>query len=136
MARDPLAALRRLRSLEVLEARRVLVDRQAALRQAEAAAAEAAARLESEAALAADLPGGAADYAAWVPLGRAACDRQRVASDHAAALAEISRTALAGTRAAENAVEQVLEMRQERAALAAARRDQAMLDEIGGRRPR
>src|SRR4051794_30169271 len=107
MARDPLAALRRLRSLEVLEARRLLAERQAALRQAEVAAAEAAARLEVEAALAADLPGGAADYAAWVPLGRAACDRQRAAADRAGALAEFGRTALAGTRAAENAVEQV-----------------------------
>src|SRR5690349_16236377 len=96
MARDPLAALRRLRSLEVLEARRVLVDRQAALRQAEVMAAEAAARLDSEAALAAAMPGGAANYAAWIPLGRAARDRQQVASDQAAALAEVSRTALAG----------------------------------------
>ena len=136
MAYDPLAALHRLRGLEVLEARRVLADGLAAARQAEAAAAEAAARLEVEAAVAGASPGGAADYARWAPVGRAARDHHGAEQARAAATVEVSQATLADTRAAENAVEKLLDLRREIAAATAARRRQALLDEIGIRRPR
>ncbi|WP_165943502.1 hypothetical protein [Roseicella aquatilis] len=131
---DPLLALRRLRSLEVLDARRALAERQAAVQAAERAAAESEARLGIEAAVAAASPRGGADYAAWAPLGRAARDRSAAASAAAGEQAEAGRLALAGHRAAENAVERLIEMQREAKAVAAKRKFQALLDEIGGRR--
>ncbi|WP_203071288.1 flagellar FliJ family protein [Falsiroseomonas ponticola] len=129
--RDPLAALLKLRGLEVAAARRDLVARQAGA--AAAAAREAAARRAMEA----ELAGGgdfADSLAAWLPLARAARERAAGEAALASQAVEAARSALAQQRARERAVEWLLDRRAQEARDKAMRAEQNALDEAAQRR--
>ncbi len=128
MARDPLAALAKLRGLEVLEARVATALRGAALEAAEADAAAAEARLKAEDPLAAPLT-----YGSYLEHGLAARHQARaLVAWHVQAL-ESERQRLALARSAERLVELLCERRAEAARRLAARREQARLDEAAAR---
>ena len=132
MARDPLAVLWRLRDAAVTEASREL----AAARAREAHEAQrldehgrCMAREQSEAGVA-----HAAAFAAWLPRARQQADRLR-----AGLLGEATRVArlqqvLAARRIEAEAVAKALQRQEAEAGLARARRDQAVMDEVAGRR--
>ncbi len=128
MARDPLAALARLRRLESDEARRVLGEANTRLAVAEARVASAAAALGAE-----GRPGGEEDYGRWLTRGLAERDRAARTAGFATESAEIARQALAEGRAAERALEQLREARAEAARRKALRRTQSLLDEAAAR---
>lgn len=133
MARDPLAALLRLRSLEVAAARRDLAERLAGLSAAEQRAAAAAAAIQAEANSEATREAPHL-YSAWLPRGRAAEERAAGDARLAAQASEIARQNLAETRAGERAVEWLREQRLIEERQRAARREQAALDEAAARR--
>jgi flagellar export protein FliJ len=123
MARDPLDVLARLRRLEVAQARRDLAGRAATLD-------EAAVRAEAvERALEAERAHAPADYAAFLPRALAAREDAARSVRRAQAALEVARIALADRRAQERAVERLAEARAEAARDAAARREQAALDD-------
>lgn len=132
MRRDPLAAILRLRALEVAFARRDLAERATGAAAADARAQAAAAALRDGAT---ERLGDFADsHAAWQPRARA--DRDRAAGEARLAdrAVEASRAALAGLRVAERAVEALLERRAEDARAASLRREQLAIDEAAQRR--
>lgn len=126
-ARDPLAVLRRLRAMEVEQAKRVFGDRLSRLSAAEQSAQAAAEALRREAALAAE----PRDHAAWLPLGLRQRDEATQAARWAEAAAEQARTALAMARAAERAVERLQEKRETEAERRAAKAERQALDAAG-----
>lgn len=133
MARhDPLAALLKLRGLEVAAARRDLMARQAGA--SAAAQREASARL----AVATELAGSDGDFAdslaAWLPLAYAARDRAAGEAALAAQAVESARAGLAAQRARERAVEWLLDRRAREARDKAMRAEQNALDEEAQRR--
>lgn len=128
-SRDPLKVLAKLRRIEILEARRVLAERQAALAAAELRRDETAAAPGREAASAEPM-----QFAAWAPVALAERDRAVAAERHGVGLAKLAREALLVTRLAERQVELILEERQRAAALKQRRRMQMLLDEFAGRR--
>ncbi|WP_426958203.1 flagellar FliJ family protein [Muricoccus radiodurans] len=127
MPRDPLAVLARLRSVEVLTARRRLAEDLTALSAAQGRVAETGEGIAREAAAATG-----ADYAAWLPRARAARDTAAEDARRRAALVEESVAALGAARAAERAVERLAEQRCAEARREAARRESARLDEAAG----
>jgi hypothetical protein len=135
---DPLATLARLRRLEVAQARKQLAERNAALAAAEARhdVARAAPGREADAAnrAASAATAAPADYAAWLPLGLAERERAARAAQHSANLAQMARDALTLHRTAERQVELLREQQAAALALKTRRKQQALLDEFGGRR--
>lgn len=133
-ARDPLATLRRLRSVQVLAARREVADRLAAAREAGEAEARTRLALASEATASAGAP---TDYAAWLPAGRAAQAQSMAALTEASQEADVARAALAAARAAEDATQALIARRRREEERAALRRQQQRLDDlVAGRRGR
>lgn len=128
MARDPLAALARLRRLESDEARRVLGEANTRLAAAEARSASAEAALSAE-----GTSGGEGDYGRWLPRGLAERDRATRAAGFAVESAEIARQGLVERRAAERALAQMREVRAETACRKALRQAQLLLDEAAAR---
>ncbi len=126
---DTLAVLARLRRLEVARAQKLLAERNAALASAEARHAAAEAAPGTEAARAAP-----ADFAAWLPLALAERERAARGAQHSANLAELARDALTLTRLAQRQVELLRAEKARAEAKRAARRDQAALDDLAGRR--
>ncbi len=134
MAADPLAALLRLRQIEVDEARRSLGDCLAAERAAREAVEHADRAIAREAEAAADLTADDARveaFAAWLPTGRAA----QQAATHALTTAEArvaeARAALTLSRAALRAAEQLMATREAEREAQKLRQEQLRLDEIG-----
>ena len=130
MARDPLAALQRLRRLETAMARRHLAERLGAIAAAEVRQALAHEALVTEA----RAPAG--DFAAWLPRGLAERDRAGGALAHAEQRGAEAQQAVAEARAAERSVEW---LREEQAAAhrrLVARKTQAALDDAAARRRR
>ena len=127
MARDPLAALARLRGVETAEAKRRLAVQ---LGQ-EAVAAERLAA--AAAALSAEHAAGDAAWRLWLPRGLAARDRAVLAQDQAAARRRDAQALLAECRAAERSVALLQERRAAEARRLALRRAQALLDEAAQR---
>jgi flagellar biosynthesis chaperone FliJ len=130
-ARDPLAALLRLRGLEVTAARREMAARQSALAAAEARMNAARRALGEEAVAAAELPD---LYAAWLPAGRAALDSASADARRAQDMAEQARADLAATRGAERAVELLREAQAKATSLRRNRKAQQALDETAAQR--
>lgn len=128
MARDPLAALARLRRLESDEARRALGEANTRLAAAEARSVSAEAALSAEGA-----PGGEGDYGRWLIRGLAERDRAARAVGFAVESAEIARQGLAERRAAERALAQLREVRAEIARRKIFRQGQLLLDEAAAR---
>jgi hypothetical protein len=128
MARDPLAALARLRRLESDAARRVLGEANTRLAAAEARAASASAALAAEA-----RPGGEGDYGRWLLRGLAERDRANRAAGFATDSAELAQQGLAECRAAERALGLLREARAAASRRKALRRAQALLDEAAAR---
>ena len=134
---DPLPVVARLRHRAVDEARQALADSVTA----ETAAAEALRLLDTAIAAETDAAGDLSgddqsveDFAAWL---------RRVRIDRRSAVAELesaelrsteARAALAASRTAARAMEDMLTRREAERRLAAARREQAVLDEAGQRR--
>jgi flagellar export protein FliJ len=133
-ARDPLEALLRVRRLGVDEARRALADSLRAEEQAAAAltAVDAEIRQETEAACRLDADDTVVEqFARWL---RRAHDRQREARagrDAAELVTAQARGVLSAARAAVRATEAMLERQAAIRAAAAARTEQAVLDEAG-----
>ncbi len=132
MARDPLAVLWRLRDAAVTEASRDL----GAARVREAHAAQRLdehvrlmARERAEAGAAC-----AATFAAWLPHARQHADNLQAGLLSETARVAQLRQALAVRRTEAEAVAKVLQRQKAEAALARARRDQAVMDEAAGRR--
>jgi hypothetical protein len=128
MRRAPLAVLARLRSAEVMLARRDLAGEAAMRDAAEAREAEAEKALREEA------QRGGPDYAAWLPRGLGQRDAAARESYQAARLAAEAAAVLAAARAAERAVEQLASARAADARREALREEQRRLDETGLRR--
>jgi flagellar export protein FliJ len=131
MSRDPLAPLKRLRTLQVATARRDLADRRA---RAEVAAQQAEA---AQATLLNELAGAplfADSLAAWLPVARAARDRATGDAALAEQAVEVARGALAEERSRARVVELLIERRAAEARAEAARRAQAAIDEVAQRR--
>ncbi|NKC34536.1 hypothetical protein [Falsiroseomonas selenitidurans] len=132
MKGDPLAALMRLRGLQVAAARRDLADRQAgaqaAVGRAEAAVAVLAQETQGEVAFLAD------SLAAWLPGARAARERAAGEARLAGQAVEAARAALVASRAQERAVEWLMESRAAAARQKVARGQQAALDETAQQR--
>ena len=126
----------RLRKLAVDQARRELAARLAAEAAADAAefAALAGMQREREAARALRVEEGGGAFAAWLPRGLHAIAAAHDASAHAVQATAVARTALTGARAAGMAVQQMQGREAALLAAAAARREQAVLDELGQRR--
>ncbi|MFC7474432.1 hypothetical protein ACFQS7_08710 [Dankookia sp. GCM10030260] len=127
MARDPLAALVRLRRLETMEAKRrlaVQVGQEAAAAERLAAAA---------AALPAEHAAGEAAWRLWLSRGLAARDRAALAQDQAAIRRSNAQAVVAECRAAERAVDLLRDRRAAEARRQALRRAQALLDEAARR---
>jgi hypothetical protein len=127
MARDPLAALARLRWLETAEAKRrlaVQVGQEAAAAERHAAAA---------AALPAEHAAGDAAWRLWLPRGLAALDRAALAQDQAATRRREAQAVLAECRAAERAVGLLRDRQAAEARRLVLRRAQALLDEAAQR---
>jgi flagellar export protein FliJ len=134
MSRDPLPVLARVRGAAANEARRALAAALTAERRCEEATRAARARLRDEQAGAGSID--ALAMLAWLPHAR-----QRIADAAAAqagAAAEVAkrRADLAAARAAEEAVRTLMRERDGQAALQAARREQAVLDEAAARTKR
>ncbi|TDH64651.1 hypothetical protein E2C06_01545 [Dankookia rubra] len=128
MARDPIAALARLRWLETAEAKRrlaVQVGQETAAAERHAAAA---------AALPAEHAVGDAAWRLWLPRGLASRDRAALAQDQAATRRRDAQAVVAECRAAERAVELLRERRAAEARRRALRQAQALLDEAARRR--
>jgi hypothetical protein len=132
MARDPLAALARLRRLQTGLAQHRLAEQYTRLAAAEHRSATAAAALQAEQAA-----GSTADYAAWLTRGLAERDRAARGLGLAETRTAEARTGLTLARTAERALE---DLRAQRAAAVAkqdARRTERMLDDlVGGRQAR
>src|SRR5690242_5454052 len=111
---DPLAALLRLRNLQVATAQRDLANKQTGAQRAEAAAATATAALREEALAAVQVPAGAAHYAAWLPLGMATHKRRLAEAREANGELSQAQADLVASRAAERAVELAQAMAEER----------------------
>ena len=129
MTRDPLQVLSRIRDVAVTEAQRAL-----------------AAALNAEARFEASLHGAhetlrreqqrtgfaeAVAFGNWLPVGRAAIARGEAARQQAAADVVQCRAVLAASHAEAEAVMTMLRQREQVAALARQRREQAALDEAG-----
>lgn len=127
MARDPLAALARLRSLETSEAKRRL-----ALQVGQEAVATER-LVAATAALPAEYAAGDGAWRLWLPRGLAARDRAALALDQAAGRRRDGQAVVADCRAAERAVELLRERRAAEARRQALRRGQALLDEAARR---
>jgi flagellar protein FliJ len=128
-----LAVVARLRKLAVDQARRELAARlsvEAAATSAEAAA-QAALHNEHVAARALPTEEERGAFAAWLPRGLLAIAQTQEARVQAEGAADGARIALAGARAADEAVQQMLAREAAMLAAAAARREQAVLDELG-----
>jgi flagellar export protein FliJ len=138
---DPLAILQRLRGLEVSEAQRTLAARRSSASESSRRAAAAAAAIPHEVAAAAAVSGAEAmlclhatgDLTAWLPRGESMRQRAATEARLAEGAAEAAREELAVARAAERAVELLRAKRADQAARKAARRTQAMLDELASR---
>jgi flagellar export protein FliJ len=138
---DALAVLQRLRGLQVAEAQRTLAVRRSSATESSRRAAAAAAAIPHEVAAAATVSGAEAmlslhatgDLAAWLPRGESMRQRAATEARLAEGAAEAARESLAAARAAERAVEILRAKRADEAARKAARRSQAMLDEMAAR---
>ncbi len=138
MTRDPLQTLLRLRQTELDSARTDLVARQEQAEQAiaRAKAADAAIAREMAAASRLEAGDGAVEaFGLWLKQGRADSAAARLRAEHAEAEVVQARALLAGARAAVEVVEKLLEQRAAARQVAAAKRQQEMLDEVGQRRP-
>ena len=124
MARDPLATLAKLRSIEVQAARRSLAEARAACAAQQQAVAAAEAMLRDEHPDAA-MP----TYGAFLAQGLATRQAQRVALTRAEAAQEAEREALALARGAEKVIDILRERRAAWHRRAAARREQARLED-------
>jgi len=128
-----LTVVARLRRLAVDQARRELAARLSA--EAAAAAVEQAAHaaMDNERETARTLPAEAAGgaFAAWLPRGLHAMAQAQDTRVHAEDAAASARVALADARAAGEAVQQMLAREAAALAAATARREQAVLDELG-----
>jgi flagellar biosynthesis chaperone FliJ len=136
MSRDPIDVLVRLRKSACEDARRALVATLDAEDAARAAlhAAERAIIGEQEAASRLDAGDGAVEaFVAWLPVGRRAVAQARARHDDAVAASVQARAVLAAARASLEAAEHVIEERQAERRLAAAKQEQATLDEAGRR---
>jgi flagellar export protein FliJ len=137
---DALAVLQRLRGLQVAEAQRTLAVRRSSATESSRRAAAAAAAIPHEVAAAA-VSGAEAmlslhatgDLAAWLPRGESMRQRAATEARLAEGAAEAARESLAAARAAERAVEILRAKCVDEAARKAARRSQAMLDEMAAR---
>jgi flagellar export protein FliJ len=139
MKRRALQTVLRLRHLAVDEAKRELSAMLAAETDADAAEhnAQTAIRREIDAATALDAGDGAVEaFAAWLPLGQAALEAAKRRRDEAEMAVTQARAALRVARADEAAVERLMATQDSAQASEAARREQAMLDEIARNLPR
>jgi hypothetical protein len=127
MARDPLAALARLRRLETAESKRRLALQ---LGQESAAAERLAA---AAAALQAEHAAGEAAWRLWLPRGLAVRDRAALAQGQATNRRRDAQAVVAECRAAERAVELLRDRRATEARRQALRRAQALLDDAARR---
>ena len=130
---DALQTVMRIRKLAVDEAKRALAESLNVEDQARRVADAAEAQIGIEGQIAADLEtgdGAVEAFAAWLPTGRAIATRTRAA--HESTLLEVARAraGLTATRAAAEAAESLQERREAERALEAARRNQAVMDEI------
>jgi flagellar export protein FliJ len=137
MAREPILALLKLRRLAVEEARQGLAGCLAREDAAERALAESEAILHREmlAAQSSASDGEVEAFAAWLPQGRQAVRRAQEARDSAAAETALARAALTLARSAAEAVDNLVEQRRLAEGAEALKREQAVLDDIGQRKP-
>jgi hypothetical protein len=127
--------------VEVAEAQRIMAARQAKALEVAQHAAAAAAAIPQEVAAASTATGmeamlrlqTTADLTAWLPRGESLRQRTSTEARLAEAAAEAAREALAAARAAERAVELLRAKRSAEMARKAARRSQAVLDEMAAR---
>ena len=134
MTREPMDVLLRMRKALVTAARQDLAQALALETAAEQSVAAAAAAIRREQD---NCPADATlDFAAWLPHARAAQHQANalLAQRHAATAQR--RAFLAERRADEKAVQTLLEKREADLVLAAARREQAAMDEAAGRQAR
>ena len=137
MPADTIRTLLRLRQAAVDRAKQELALRLAAETDAERSLSAALLRLsdEADAATDPDAPDGAVEaYVRWLPTARRALRDAGERRDQAAEGVSVARTALSIARADERAVELTLERLEREQAIGVARRDQAVLDEVAGRR--
>ena len=133
---DTLATLLRLRHLEADQAKRGLADALASERAAEQALLHAneTVRRESVFAMENKTRALAGAFGAWLPAAQAA--RQAVSANRDAASVQVEkcRSALAGARTAERAVEHARDARTDAAKAAAQRKEQGIMEEATMRR--
>ncbi|MES2710797.1 MAG: hypothetical protein V4653_04395 [Pseudomonadota bacterium] len=128
MARDPVAALLRMRGFATREARRILGLR---VQSEFAAGAEAAARAAAPAREQAE-GGDPLLIAAWMPRALADAARAAAQSSHATRMRDSAQAALAEARRQERVLGSLAAARAAERALLAARREQARLDDRAG----
>ncbi len=130
---DALHTIMRIRKLAVDEARRALAEALKTEDEARRVANAAEAQIGIEGQIAADLEAGdgaVEAFAAWLPTGRAIAMRTRSAHEHTLLEVARARAGLTATRAAAEAAQSVQEQREAERMLEAARRGQAVMDEI------
>ena len=130
---DALQTVMRIRKLAVDEAKRALAESLNVEDQARRVADAAEAQIGIEGQIAADLEtgdGAVEAFAAWLPTGRAIATRTRAAHEYSLLEVARARAGLTATRAAAEAAESLQERREAERALEAARRYQAVMDEI------
>lgn len=136
MARDPLQTVLQLRRNDVDAARAALMECESQAQSASQAEKEALATIQSEMQAAAALSADDAvveAFGAWLPLGRAAVSRASATLARAEDDATQARAVLNLARAAAEAVEKLIEKRDEEVAREALRREQIVLDEVSQR---
>ena len=139
MNRDPLLAVLRLRRMALDDASREFADclRREAEAQNAVAAVEAAIARESDAATSLSADDTVVEaFGIWLKRARRDLHAAFAARQEAELETTRCRAILAAARAAAKAAEQLLAERKAEEQVAAARREQSVLDEIGGNRPR
>jgi hypothetical protein len=136
MPRDPLDAVLRIRRMAVDAARRHLADSLTIEEAARKRVAAAEARIESEAAVAADLATGDAAveaFAAWLPVGRAIVGAAQAEHEKALTDVNMARAAVTVARASAAAAADLQSRRAADRAALAERRAQNAMDEVASR---
>jgi hypothetical protein len=136
MSRDPLDAVLRIRRMAVDAARRHLADSLTIEEAARKRVAAAEARIESEAAVAADLATGDSAveaFAAWLPVGRAIVGAAQAEHEKALTDVNMARAAVTVARASAAAAADLQSRRAADRAALAERRAQNAMDEVASR---
>lgn len=134
MAGDSLRTVLRLRTMEVDASRAELAAREARAHEATLALHEAETAIQCEMAAASRVnadDGVVEAFIAWLPTGRAAVTRAKALLSRAQEEAAQARAMLNLARAAAEAVEKLIEKRDEERAAEALRKQQLVLDEAG-----